>query len=479
MGLDRLARSHGGGPSAVRQRGRPCGSPPSIVETNRDYCPTCARLASCCLEDGELARPERGQVFLRSDNSSSDHDFIHPELAAHDGVREALAALGIEILNPAGELRAALQAAPTGAAWSKVWRLTREVDLDNALLIFSEELSGPLTNSVFAQMKSGKWRPLAQCFLAGEVIPRDCDHGRRLSRQSGLPCAGSSAAGAVRCGGDAEAGARPARRAMARRRTRRKRVVRTDRGCKGARPLPEKVVVTGPPVPWPLELMPVLSVHGRAALTQKIIDLACHERWKVMHTAALGSRSKPSPIRPRSESLSTAPSLRPSGQPSTQSASTRPPTCRTAFPKAAVSEPWATALKLPMDCADWTSEYWDVFIRDTEQRRPESLATVYPIAARSGLRAPDRLLAFRSDGATTRSAPDETAVTDDPETFASLLLAGITSLRTESPEDSADLVEKWGLADGRDMLREETVAHPDSEPTLLIDRFPPLRHLRP
>jgi hypothetical protein len=413
-------------------------------------------------------------VFLRSDNGSDDHDYIHTELASHDGVSEALAALGIEILNPAGELRAALQAMPVGPSWSKVWQLTREVDLDSALLIFAEVLTGPLTSSVFAQMKSGRWRPLSQCFLAGDVIPRDAtrdgDHlVNPIFHAPDLQLL-------ERCGAVATprlVHGLPDEPWLAVYKA--KQVNRYRAGLQGAQPAVENVVVTGPPVPWPLELMPVLSVGARAALTQKIIDLACYERWKVMHASSTQFPVKAIP-NPAADRIAGHGAIPTSIGPAEYSLCIHPasdlPEC---FPKARLSDSWAGALKLPLDCASWTSEDWDGFIRDTEQRRPESLATVYPVAARYGSNPPGRLLAFRAGGATTRSESAETAVTEDSHTFASLLLAGIPSLKTESAEDRAVLVEKWGLADGREMLREETVAHPDSEATLLIDRFPPLR----
>ena len=445
-----------------------------VVRTNRDYLADVRKARIVLLEDGELARPERGQVFLRSENGSGDHDFIHPELASRDGVSEALAALGIEILNPAGELRAALQAGPVGPAWSRIWYLTREVDLDNALLIFDEELTGPLAHSVFAQMKSGKWRPLAQCFLAGDVIPRDPNRDgdylvNPIFHAPDLLLL-------ERCGAVATprlVHGLPDEPWLAAYKT--KRVIQYRAGLQGAKPAAEKVVVTGPPVPWPLELMPLLSLGGRAALTQKVIDLACYEPWKVMHASSTQFPVK-AIANPAADRIAERGAIPTSIGPVEYSLCLHPatdlPDC---FPKARLSDSWASALRLPLDCANWTSEYWDSFIRDTEQRRAESLATVYPIAARHGSEPPDRLLGFRTGGATSRSEPAETAVTENPQTFASLLLAGIPSLKTESAEDRAVLVEKWGLADGRDMLREETVAHPDSESTLLIDRFPPLR----
>lgn len=447
----------------------------TIASTNRDYLPDIRQAHIVLLEDGELAKPEKGKVFLRSDEGSADHDFIHPDLAKIAGVGDALATLGIEVLNPAGELRAALQAQPQTLAWARIWHLSREVDVETALLIFREELSSPLTRSVLARMKSGKWRSLERCFLAGDVIPgdgsRDADylvdpvfHARDetlLARcgavssprlVSGLPdepwLVGYKAQRAERYCNEL-----PAQNALR----------------------PEKVAVVGPPVPWPLELMPSLSLAGKAAITRRVLDFACHERWKVMHATSNHFPVKPAP-NPAALRIVNHGALPTSIGPADHSICLSPDSpLPDSFPKADVSTSWARALKLPDDCAGWDADAWEVFVRDTEVRRPAQRTAVYALAARTGVPAPRLILAQRSAGGAARVAPGEVAATDDAEIYSSLLLAGIPALHFPSPSDHADLVEHWGLAEGRDMLREEIVAHPDSEPTLLIDRYPPLR----
>lgn len=447
----------------------------TVARTNQDYLADVRRAKIVLLESGELAKPEKGRVFLKNGDDSSDHDFIHPDLAAIPGVSDALATLGIEVLNPAGELRAALQADPKTLAWTRVWHLTRQVDVESALLILREELPSPLTRSVYARMKSGKWRPLERCFLAGDVIPgsglRDVDylvdpafhaHDETLLERCGAvasPRLVSSMPDEPWLIGY--------------------KAQRAEQYCKelpNQHSLsPERVTVVGPAVPWPLELMSTLSLAGKAAITKRILDFGCHERWKAMHGSSSQFPVKPVP-NPAAVRIVNYGALPTTIGPVDHSISLHPdsdlPDC---FPKADVSGAWAKALKLPLNCSDWSDEAWDVFLRDTESRRTESLAAVYSIAARTGVSAPRRIVAQRTATSTVGVVPTEAAATDDAETFTSLLMAGIPSLLAGSADDRSDLVKLWGLADGREMLREETVAHPDGEPTLLVDRFPPLR----
>ena len=445
-----------------------------IAETDRTFLGDLRDARIVLLEDGSLSRPERGRVFLRNSDKDTDHDFIHADLAALPGVGESLAALGIEMLNPAGELRAALQTKPAGPSWARIWELTRELDVETALVIMREELSGPLTHAVQARMKSGKWRPLDLCFLGGEVIPsdgsRDADYlvdpGFHAHDEVLLErCGAVSSPRFVRGLPD-----EPWLLAY-----KAKYAEKYSQELPGRRIAPERMVVSGREVPWPLETLPLLSELGRAALTSRVLDLGAYENWSVMYPANNQIRPKaiPNPAARRIHMYGSLP---------TTIGPVVPEICLSpdsqlpdSLPKAQVSSQWAKVLRLPVDCTDWSDEGWSAFLRDTEIRRPEGRAAVYAIAARSELSRPGMIVAQRSTTGMTRLDPREVAITDDPDTYSSLLQARVPALLADSEDDRDDLCRLWGLADGREMLREEIVATPDGEPTLLLDRFPPLR----
>lgn len=445
-----------------------------IAETDRNFLEELRVARIVLLEDGSMSRPERGRVFLRNSDEDADHDFIHADLAVIPGVGESLAALGIEMLNPAGELRAALQAKPQRPSWAHIWALTRRVDVETALVILHDELPGPLTRFVQARMKSGKWRPLDMCFLGGEVIPRDGSRDADYLIDTGFHahdevlldrCGAVSSPRFVR--GLPDEPWLTAYKA--------KHAEKYSDELPGRPIAPDRMVVSGPDVPWPLETLPLLSELGRAALTSRVLDLAAHENWSVMYPANSQIRPKPIP-NPAARRIHMYGSLPTTIGPVDPGICLSPDSeLPDSFPKAQVSSRWAQVLRLPLDCRGWSDEGWSVFLRDTEIRRPTGRAAAYAIAARSELPGPKMILAQRSTTGTTRLDPREVAITEDPNTYSSLLLAGVPALLADSEEDRDDLCRLWGLADCREMLREEIVATPDGEPTLLLDRFPPLR----
>lgn len=448
----------------------------AMVETNRDYLADVRRARIVLMDDGTLERPEKGKIFLRSPGDrSTDHDFIHPTLALHPGTQEHLAVLGIEVLNTAGELRATLQQIREPNAWGRAWSLARQLDTEQAFLIFSEELEAPLTSTVQARTKSGRWRSLAMSLLAGEVIPadgrRDADHlidpafhapDRRLLEL----CGAVSTPGLMDPALDEPW--------LAKYRSIRTAAYIKNNGA-GQRLDPERVRIRGKGLMWPLQLLETLSSQGRVAMTHRILANPSYERWVAGYANANrpAASSIPNPVAVRVSEHGLIPTtVGPAQHGMCLSPDSSLPDC---FPKAQVSSGWAAALRLPADTSDWDGETWTGFLRQTESHRPEVRTTVYLEAASAGEPAPDTILAQRSSAGTMRARPSEVAVTDEPDTFQRLLTATIPVLLLDDRDDVALLIEKWGLADGADMLHEETRAEPDGEPALLLDRFPPLR----
>jgi superfamily II DNA or RNA helicase len=447
----------------------------AMVGFNRDYAKDVAEAKIVLLEDGVLGRPIRGRVFIHEGGASNDHTFIDHQLAEIPGVRESLAALGIEVLNPAGELRAALQTGPNGPGWSRIWALARRLDPETAYLVFREELPAPLTKSVIARMRSGKWRPLDMCFLAGEVIPGDghrdadslIDPSFHAPDESLLERCGAVSSPRLIANVPDEPWLVAYKSNVA------EKYCERVRGQKQLSP--DRVQVSGPSIPWPLELMSSLSPEGRAAMTRKVLDYATNEPWKAQYATSgnFAVQKAPGPAVVRIKDHGFLPTTVGPAEPRIcLHPDSSLPDC---LPKAQVSTQWAAQLQLPMDCADWDPDVWSLFCRDAEARRPDTVTTVYLEAVRHRVPAPERIQANRSASSRLRVPPSDVAVTDVDEVYTSLLMAGITSLLVEAAKDRDDLVARWGLADGRGMLREETIAHPDAEPDLLIDRFPPLR----
>lgn len=425
------------------------------------------------LEDGTFSVPVRGQVFLRNSVGSSGHDFLHPHLAAQPDLKGAFDALGIEVLDRAGELRAALQRKPQGQQWEGIWALINQLDAESALELLREELPDGLTDTVYARVRSGKWRRLGMLFLPGDVIPAESDRDADFvvdARFHARHITILERCGAVSSPRLVHGISEPWVQAF-----RANRAERYRQGLNGPKPSLESLEVSGPDILWPLEPLPLLSLPARAAATAAVLRLGPPDNWSVLHKTnrQFKPRQVTSPLVHRIFEYGVLPTK--VGPAETQLCLHPDADVPDAFPKADVSSQWASLLRLPMDLNGWDAESWRRFIHDTEERRRAATGIVYATAARQGIPRPAQLLAMIAPQQAARRNADSIAITTEGEILRSLILAGIPAIRLTSDDDLRALVQQWGLADGRDMLKEQVVPVPDSDPVLLLDRFPPLR----
>ena len=427
------------------------------------------------LEDGRLVRAERGRVFLRAEGSDEDHDYIDPQLAGIAGVVDDLRYFGVEVLNPIGELRAVLQQRPSGPAWGGVWPKVRAIgSTAQALHILREELPAQLVLSMFAKVRSGKWRPLAECLLPGEILspanPKDTDfliddryHQPDLQL---LEACGAVSSPRLLHGMPDEPWLR-AFKSICRDKFREKV---KQRGLSD-----ERIVVEGPDLLWPLDMMSRLSDSARAAMTQKVMELSSPDDWTVFHTSnsSLPRQSAPNPA---------SYWLRKHGLLQTSAGTFPVKFClhpdadlHEVFPVAKVTHAWADALGLQADVHHWEDLHWRELIRHTEAVNLDFLPIMYGNAAEGSVPAPNEIKASLTPTSMAKFPPGRVAVTDSPSTHSSLLSAGIPSLLVFEDWQRDALIEQWGLADGRQMLKEETVAVPVGQPSFLTDLFPPLK----
>lgn len=425
------------------------------------------------LEDGRLSVPMRGQVFLRGTDSSPGHDFLHAGLMEQPDLGDAFATLGIEVLDRAGELRALLQRAPSEQQWGAVWALIGQLDAETALALLKEELPGRLTDAVYARARSGKWRQLSMLFLPGDVIPadstRDADYvvdARFHARHIAI----LERCGAVSSPRILHGTSEPWVRVF-----RETRAEKYRQGVSGSKPAIDLLDVRGPDIPWPLEQLPLLSPQSRAAVTAAVLRLGAPDNWSVLHRTNRQYKPKEllSPVVHRIHDHGVLPTT--VGQAETPICLHPEAKVSDVFPKADISTQWAKLLQLPMDLSGWSEESWRKFIHDTEQRRQGATGTVYAAAASREIPRPPQLLAAISPHQFAKRSADTIAVTAEGEVLRSLLLAGVPTIQVESDEDLRVLVENWDMADGREMLKEQVVPVADSDPVLLLDRFPPLR----
>lgn len=430
------------------------------------------------LDDGTLVRPLRGRVFVRSEDQSGDHSYVHPDLLSDPSVDDALGDLGIETLDTAGRLRAALQTQPLQSPqWRVIWDLIRQIDMEIALSIMREELPSPLVASVHVQMKSGKWWPIQRGFLNGEVIPTSANRDAEYLIDPVFHARDTSILQRM--------GAVPSPRLISglpdepwltayKQKWTEKYLMDVFKG----RGQLEQIEITGEAPPWPLELMNLVSTPAKIEMSLAILISGRNSEWMIRHRTKGQSKKVAGPAVQRLKEYGYLPTpigpyqARRCLHPELDGTITEAEA--TVLPIADVSSDWADVLELPKSPMSWSNEKWNEFVSDMERTHSDASSRLYVLAARMGRPAPDRILAD-CGGSIRHVPPEEVAVTADPDKLRSLTVAGLSCLLAPDEAGAAILRTEWGLADAADMLREEVVAVPDAEPVLLIDRFPPLK----
>ena len=428
------------------------------------------------LEDGRRVPPRSGTVFVRAGTQDdARYDYIEPELVKRPGVRDALAVLGIQVLDRSGELRAALTKADQRLIeWERVWPLCRQIPRDLAEDILRERLPAPLELTLRVRNAEGRWVALGDAYVGGGVVPADGSRDRTFLIDPRYHAAdtellrdlGAVSAPALRRGVPEEPWLTAYKDACA-------GVFMAK--AQGSKPAVDKLVVEGPMPPWPLDPLSRLSPAGRAALTGASLVLDPGEKWVVRHvrnTSYGRLRFQP----PVVWWLQRHGMLRTAFGPWPTSSCLRPDKGwpEDVLPVPDVSAATADALGLVEDPTDLPSNTWRSMLAiattwpDDARRYHLYAWAVHLVDAPSSLRirVGNRLADF---------APRDVAVTADPEVERSLTDQQVPVIRLEDPDDVSAMLQRWKLADAARLLQQELVTVPVGEPDVLVDRYPALR----
>lgn len=428
------------------------------------------------LEDGTLAQARAGRIFVRSTDDEDGYNFIHPGLSKLPATVEALHELGIKLLDRAGELRNAIAGqAPKKIEWRRVWALTRDCSDDVVVNIFRSELPEPLEYAIRVRNRAGAFVPLGAVFEPGGVIQPgsrgdenftlDVDYHRDDLEK--LKRLGLVSQPTLRSGAPDEIWLRAYIEKF-------KDSYVAQLG--GAKPDPDKLVVEGPPVPWPLDALRGLSERSRVAMTQVALGLTSGQPWKIRHESA-------AQYPPKTYMDPTYWWIRQHGLLETKVGAFNPRACilageddqlpRDVFPLVDLDESTAEALGVLHGLESMTATDW---------HRLFTLAHAWEADRRSLLYAwgawhtdpPERILAFVGDR--PREVPtSEVAVVGRAEDLRSLQEQRSPVIFVEAPEDVQQLIDAWGLEDGKLLLEQELAFEAGGEPQVLIDAFPKLR----
>ena len=424
------------------------------------------------LEDGELAPPRPGTVFVRTAPEEQGYAFIEPDLVAEPGVPAALYALGIRVLDRGGELRNALSRSEVD--WARAWQLASAVPIEVAVEIFTDCLPQPLTSSVMVRSAAGRWIPISGGFLAGGVVPADgsrdlgflIDPRYHGPHEDLLMRLGAVQKPALRSGAAEERWLNNYRDIL----------FDTFIASKsGAKPAKDRLRSQGPMPPWPLENLQRMSDAARAAITEATLQLDDGEPWTVFHTTNRSygkAHAEAGPVTwwlKKHGRLST--SLGPWPVSQTLAADSELPV--DLLPVADVTTSVAERLGLlthpsELSQASWSSILAAANSHPDARRRYLTYAWAVHFSER-----PDTIVV--GEGPRQALPPAKVAVSDEEHEYGVLAKQRIPVIFAEDPDDKAAFVSRWGMADGAHMLQQELMVEPAGESVPLLDAFPGLR----
>ncbi len=437
------------------------------------------------LEDGTFRAPTRGKVFVRvAGDVRDDVEFVDPELAAMPGVREALAKLGVVVMDRSGELRALLTRAKhrdfvrrPDAVWGRIWEVMRDIPLDTALQILREDLGHRLELQTRVRTAADTWVAPASAFLGGAIVPADGSRDRnrlidpRFHRDDAeiLREIGAVDAPVWRHDTPHEIWLHVYDEEV------RDKFIE---GQSGPRPDRAKLVVDGAAPPWPLQSLLEMSDEARAAATQHILARGKPDAWTVRHTSnsSYGTLRVGAPeiyfVR-KFGLLPTAFGLLPPHQVLVANDAFDP----RVLPVFEVGDQLADSIGLRTDFEAFTPGDWRMMkgVADSwttsdgdDARRFEFYTWL------AGNIDPDRLVVRVGRGRQSVERA-HVGVTDDPAVYSSMIEAMAPAMLVSDSEDVDRLIEFWGLQPGKDLLQEEIVVERSGEPFYLTDAFPPLK----
>jgi superfamily II DNA or RNA helicase len=429
--------------------------------------------------DGELARPDPEEVFLRSEYDAADDEIVYVDAALSEDpdVCAALAVLGIEAVDAAADLEASLRTRFSDwldEDWHRFWQTVRRVGVDRAAGILRGRRRVP-----FVRTKSGEFRPLRYALLPGAVVPDDGSRDSRvvvdvefhaddleLLSELGLRAGPEPALGSTD---------EPWFDVYEQ-----ETLVEYRQRLTGARRPQERLLgfldkrrFTGPLTP-----LDHLSDEGRALFTEAVLAAEGNPNdWTFGHTTQRDSypvlEVEPPPVwRLRREGR-----LRTSrgNRPASLCAAPGLVEWRDVLPVAACSEETAARLRLPSSLDLLTPDLWNEALRGAEQSIDDALIGRLYVAASAYVDAPARVRCRVGATHVLEPIANVTVVHDERE-FAALRAEHVPTVLVPTRIDADALLARWGMS-GERHVTTAVAFGAAADPVPMIDRFPALELL--
>lgn len=427
------------------------------------------------LEDGELAPAVKGRVFIRSGPGDTNGVFVDPALVEIAGVVEALRDLGVTVLDKRAEFEAVVLEARHGKdVWARVWAASRHVSREVAREILESAAPASLRAFVRVRSATGEWVGVDQALLAGAVVP---SHGRRDAHflvDPGFHAADLDLLRDLGCvsepewrpASDERSGWLATYREAARAAFRRKNDTQVDSS---------EILVEDRMVLSPIGMLDGLSPEGRLELTRSVLARGAIPSWQIRHVSDKRLKSIhfvcPEIWMLRRHGLidSSMGPMRP-GDVLVRGEDQR----SDLFP---VADDLAVEVARQLGALATLDEY-----KVDQWLHLKGLADTWPEDDRRFefyTYLPGRVevqdLVVRVGNRREKVQPANVGVTASAAVYGDMLEAQVPAILV--PEDDVDrFVEHWGMAEGKDLLREEVVAEEMGEAVYLTDEFPPLKN---
>lgn len=430
------------------------------------------------LEDGTFHVCRAGGVFVRGSDSESGRLFIDSVLASDRDVSTALKALGIEVLNTAGLLRAELSASPI--EWDKVWLSSRAMAVPEAESLFRELLGDDLLEVMRVRTYARSLRRASEVYLPGSIVPGDGSRDQDRLVDPRFHRDDLDLLGRLGLVSEPQVSNDPPSEPW--------RVAAEARlrdQYRSQRQLPrlpdESIEIVPRSVPWPVEALADMSDSGRVALFDRLRTLLSgDEEWQVGRRGGGDRLKAPHPIWDfvrRHGVLVTQAGLQPVARClayDEDAATIEGVEQPLPYVSPVISEQITGMLRLKDDIDVLSAGDWAALYDDAGGWEQDRRTLLYAWAAYADQRPPARVKVSRGRGHVEVPA-DQVAVATSDEIFESLVTADIPVVRV-SPVDAEPLVEAWGMHRGEQLLVETLEAVKTGEPTALIDVYPPLRN---
>ncbi|MEU4494766.1 DEAD/DEAH box helicase [Streptomyces sp. NPDC023998] len=433
-------------------------------------------------EQHGIIAPRPNTVFRRvlGDHLPNDMVYVHTDLAEDPALARDLFAIGIHEADTLGRFEAVVDqgfAAYDATSWEEFWKLARQAGYGQASRVLTTKMAHPATE-LKVRTVSGSFLPIHRCLLPGPVVPADG------SRDSGIAIDSGFHRDDMTLLKDLGARSGPVldQDPMAQSWYDEYLDAIHQWYCKRLptntkRPMKSTLRLQGAPPAGPLGFLPRLSDEGRAAFVAALPERGMVRTW-MLQVGAQARTQQPvmSPLRwivmreGRAATDQGVLGLRFCVGPQLGKYASLLPVAR-------ISVQHAQALELPSEIAKIPSRILDsLFERLTSSEDDNFVGRAYALLARTDFEFPPGIDTRCRVGDEWTTRPDiEIAVTSSPEEYRAMIRERVPTLLVDNADDADFMVEGWQMRRPDEMVEKDLRVDEDSEPELLVNRFPALQ----